>query len=130
MSVTLGTPFTFGGAGFPAETDAAAAVTNFAFDLQANTMTVTLMLGTATQSAGKTTGFTPGARGPFINVVYDLVAQTWRVVPGGASGGLTTGELNTLQAVLTYLSTTARNALETFAVNHNLFGAGATTVPW
>jgi hypothetical protein len=130
MSITLGTPFTTGGGGTNAESDASAALVAFHADFQALTLTAIYALGTATTSGGKTTAFVIGTQAQQVSVTFNLAANTWSRGLFGAPSALSAGEISALQTLFSNSPSGIRNLGETFAVNHNIFGTGCVAVPW
>jgi hypothetical protein len=106
--------------GVTVETDAASAVTDYAVDLQAGTLTVTLKKGTATGTV-----FAPGQiTSGNVQVIVNLLTGAWTSYPSGLSGTLGASALSTLQAQVVG----DRNLFETFAVGNNIMPG--TQVPW
>jgi hypothetical protein len=133
-AVTPTVPYIQSGPGLNTVNDANWAVTAFAVDSVANTVTVTFRSGTASIASSHTTAFAADASGLSANVVYTLgTTNTAQVVSGitsGKSWALSAAEITAVQAIISGGMQAVQNPAESDAVSNNVFGTGATNVPW
>ena len=129
-SVTTAAPYVQTVPGGASISDPSVAIMQETVDSINQVIRLTYYFGTSTTNdAGQTTAFAPDLSVAPVTVSFSLTTDTYSASTG-LSGALTPTEIATLQASMVNASGPVRNAGESFAVAHNIFGAGATVNPW
>lgn len=110
--------------------DANWAVTAVSIDTWANSVTFNFRSGTATIVSSHTTAFTVDPNGTSLTVTYTLGGTPVATTSTGKSWVLTTPEITAVNNIISGGMQAVQNPAESDSVTNNVFGTGATNVPW